>query len=171
MPTKDGIQQAYNAQAGVETAFRLIVGARVCLAPNDKQQLAPSLDAVCEHVCPEYVLVDSGFASAASVSRVEREKPGLTVLAALIREPDGRTVAQLEKRDDPPPPAPDAPFSQRMRHRTATAAGRALDNPRQQTVDPVFGIIKEAIGFRHFSPRPSTINPDSAIEHQTVRLS
>ena len=30
MPTKDGIQQAYNAQAGVETAFRLIAGTRVC---------------------------------------------------------------------------------------------------------------------------------------------
>jgi hypothetical protein len=87
------------------------------------------------------------------VTRVERETPGLRVLAALIREPHGRTVAQLEKRDDPPEPAPDATFAERMGRRTATAAGRALYKLRQQTVEPVFGIIKEAMGFRRFSLR------------------
>jgi len=40
-----------------------------------------------------------------------------------------------------------------MRHRTATAAGRALYKLRQQTVEPVFGIIKAAMGFRRFSLR------------------
>ena len=40
-----------------------------------------------------------------------------------------------------------------MRHRTATAAGRALYKLRQQTVEPVFGIIKEVLGFRRFSLR------------------
>lgn len=140
MKTKDGFQQAYNAQAGVEVASLLIVGARVTQAPNDKQQLVPSLEAVREHVSLAHVLVDSGFASEAAVRRAERETPGLRVLAALIREPHGRTVAQLEKREDPPEPAADAPFAERMRHRTATAAGRALYGLRQQTVEPVFGI-------------------------------
>lgn len=153
MKTKDGFQQAYNAQAGVETHSRLIVGARVTQAPNDKEQLVPSLAAVCEHVTPAYVLVDSGFTSEAAVTQVERETPGLTVLAALTRESHGRTVAQLEKREDPPQPASDAPFAERMRHRTTTAAGRALYKLRQQTVEPVFGIIKEAMGFRRFSLR------------------
>lgn len=32
--TKDGFQQAYNAQSGVETASRLIVGTRIAQAPN-----------------------------------------------------------------------------------------------------------------------------------------
>ena len=45
-------------------------------------------------------------------------------------------MAQLEKREDPPEPAPDA----RTRQHTATAAGRALYKLRQQTVEPVFGI-------------------------------
>jgi hypothetical protein len=40
-----------------------------------------------------------------------------------------------------------------MRHRTATTAGRALYKLRQQTVEPVFGIIKEVLGFRRFSLR------------------
>jgi len=153
MPTKDGFQQARNAQAGVETTSRLIVGARVTQAPNDKQQLVPTLGAVQQHASPATVLVDSGFVSEMAVTQAERETPGLSILAALIREPHGRTVAQLEKREDPPEPAPEASFAERMRQRTSTAAGRALYKLRQQTVEPVFGIIKEAMGFRRFSLR------------------
>jgi len=54
---------------------------------------------------------------------------------------------------EPCAPAPDAPFAAQMRHRTSTAAGRALYKLRQQTVEPVFGIIKAAMGFRRFSLR------------------
>lgn len=153
MKTKDGFQQAYNAQAGVETASRLIVGPRVSQAPNDKRELVPAAAAVFHHVTADTLLVDSGFVSEAAVTQVERTTPGLTVLAALEREPHGRTVAQLERRADPPAPPPDAPFAERMRHRTATAAGRARYKLRQQTVEPVFGIIKEILGFRRFSLR------------------
>ena len=35
-----------------------------------------------------------------------------------------------------------------MAHRLATASGRNLYALRKQTVEPVFGIIKEAMGFR-----------------------
>lgn len=153
MPTKDGFQQAYNAQAGVDCESRLIVGARVSQATNDKQQLVPTLVAVREHVSPAQVLVDSGYAAQAAVTQIERETPGLRVLAALIREPHGRTVAQLEKRGDPAEPAADAPFAERLRHRTATAVGRALYGLRKQTVEPVFGIIKAVMGFRRFMLR------------------
>jgi len=153
MKTKDGFQQAYNAQAGVETASRLIVGPRVSQAANDKRELLPDMAAVRCHVLPDTLLVDSGFVSEAAVTAVELATPGLTILAALQREPHGRTVAQLEKRTDPPAPPPEAPFAERMRHRTATIAGRALYRLRQQTVEPVFGIIKEVLGFRRFSLR------------------
>jgi hypothetical protein len=37
-----------------------------------------------------------------------------------------------------------------MAHRLATAKGKQLYGPRKQTVEPVFGIIKETIGFRRF---------------------
>ena len=153
MKTTDGFQQAYNAQAGVEPASRLIVGPRISQAPNDKRELVPDVAAVRRHLSPDTLLVDSGFASEAAVTAVERATPGLTVLAALQREPHGRTVAQLEKRADPPAPPPEAPFAERMRHRTATAAGRAHYPLRQQTVEPMFGIIKEVLGFRRFSLR------------------
>ena len=37
-----------------------------------------------------------------------------------------------------------------MIHRTATAAGKTLYKQRQQTVGPVIGIIKSAMGLRRF---------------------
>lgn len=153
MKTKDGFQQCYNAQAGVETVSRLIVGPRVSQAPNDKKELLANLAAVQRHVTPATVLIDSGFASEAAVTAAERDATGLTVLAALQREPHGRTVTQLEKHPDPPAPGDAAPFAERMRHRTATATGRALYKLRQQTVEPVFGILKDVLGFRRFSLR------------------
>ena len=75
------------------------------------------------------------------------------MLAAVGRKGHGRTVADLEKQADPPAPPLAAAFTERMAHRTATAAGRARYKLRQQTVEPVFGIIKEAIGFRRFMLR------------------
>jgi len=40
-----------------------------------------------------------------------------------------------------------------MRQRLTTKAGKELYKLRKQTVEPVFGIIKEAMGFRRFSMR------------------
>ncbi|MFT7386768.1 MAG: hypothetical protein ACI8VC_002874 [Candidatus Endobugula sp.] len=40
-----------------------------------------------------------------------------------------------------------------MKHRLTTKAGRALYGLRKQTVEPVFGIIKQVMGFRQFSMR------------------
>jgi hypothetical protein len=37
-----------------------------------------------------------------------------------------------------------------MAHRLDTAQGKQLYGLRKQTVEPVFGIIKQAIGFRRF---------------------
>lgn len=151
-------EQSYNAQAAVEVDSRLIVGQRVDHAPNDKEQLVPTLAAVAPEAGPvSEVLIDSGFVSEAAITAVEKdaagEPRGVTVLAAIKRERHGRSVSQLEKRDDPPPPAADAPFAEVMTHRVATKAGRERYKLRQQTVEPIFGIIKEAMGFRRFSLR------------------
>jgi hypothetical protein len=37
-----------------------------------------------------------------------------------------------------------------MAHRLETKAGKDLYGLRKQTVEPVFGIIKEVLGFRRF---------------------
>lgn len=129
----------------------MIVGQRVSQSPNDKQELAGDLKAVKENVNFDTVPVDSDFVSESPVSTVEAENPGLEVLAAIKREPHGRTVKQLEKSKNPEPPPVDADFKDKMRYRTSTVAGRALHKLRRQTVEPIIGIIKEAMGFRRFS--------------------
>lgn len=156
--TGDHFEQAYNAQAAVEVESRLIVGQRVCDAPNDKQQLGPTLAAVTAAAGPvAQVLVDSGFVSEAAIRAVEEDAQGAAtgteVLAALKREHHGRTVSDLEKKAAPNAPAPGASFEEKMAYRVATPAGRQRYKLRQQTVEPVFGIIKEALGFRRFSLR------------------
>lgn len=151
-------EQAYNAQAAVEVNTRLIVGQRVSPAPNDKEQLAPTLATVAlPGVAVKEVLVDSGFVSEAAVQGIEHDADGQPtgrqVLAPVGRIRHGRTVADLEKCDDPPAPPPDAPLLERLAHRTATRAGRERYKLRQQTIEPVFGIIKAALGFRCFRLR------------------
>ncbi len=151
-------EQSYNAQAAVEVDSRLIVGERVSDAPNDKEQLVPTLEAVQPAAGPvAQVLIDSGFVSQKAVHAVEINEGGLptgtVVLAAIKRDKHGRTVEDLEKKEDPLPPPLDAPFAEQMIHRVATKAGRARYKLRQQTVEPIFGIIKEAMGFRRFSMR------------------
>ena len=147
-------EQAYNAQAGLDTTSRLIVAARVTDAPNDKQQLVPTVATVptASVGAVAAVLVDNGFYSAEAVQAIEREG-GPTVYSAVEKTSHHRSVADLEQRADPPPPSSAADPTAQMRYRLQTKTGRALYKLRQQTIEPVFGIIKEAMGFRRFSLR------------------
>lgn len=148
-------EQCYNAQAAVEVESRLIVGQRVSAAPNDKQELVPTLASI----PPEAgrvaaVLADSGFFSEAAVKQIEQTPAGTPsgtmVYAPLDKTSHHRSVADLEKKPDPEPPAAGASVSEVMRQRLKTRAGKALYKLRQQTVEPVFGILKAAVGFRQF---------------------
>lgn len=155
MKTGSGFEQSYNAQAAVEIESRLIVGQSVTASPNDKEQLVPTLASIpVELGKPERVLTDSGFYSEAAVAAAEVHgadgSPGVEVIAAVKKKGHHRSVEDLEKKADPPPPGPDATAKERMAHRTATKAGKEIYKQRQQTVEPVFGIIKAAMGFRQF---------------------
>ena len=155
MKTGSGFEQCYNARAAVEIESRLIVGQTVSAAPNDKEQLVPTLASIpAELGKPERVLTDSGFYSEGAVSALEAPgedgRPGVEVIAAVTRKGHHRSVGDLEKKADPPPPGVDATAKEHMAHRTATKAGKEIYKQRQQTVEPVFGIIKAAIGFRQF---------------------
>jgi hypothetical protein len=59
----------------------------------------------------------------------------------------------LERFSEPPALAPDADPQTTMRHKLCTRAGRATYALRKQVVEPVFGIIKEVMGFRRFHLR------------------
>ena len=148
-------EQSYNAQAAVEVQSRLIVAPRVSDAPNDKEQLAPDVRAIpAQAGSVSAVLVDSGFYSEKAVVQIEQpgsaEPSGTVVYAAMEKTGHHRSVSDLEKQPEPEPAAAGASLSEVMRHRLQTTAGKAIYKLRQQTVEPVFGIIKSAMGFRQF---------------------
>jgi transposase len=152
-------EQAYNAQAAVDGAM-LIVGERVSVAANDKRELAPTVAAISPAVRSglDAILTDNGFYSEAAVNAVQQKDDdgtatGLTVYAAVGKSSHHKTVADLLPQPEPPPPSPQASAKEKMAHLLKTAIGRQLYKLRKQTVEPVFGIIKEAMGFRRFSLR------------------
>ena len=148
-------EQSYNAQAAVEVESRLIVGQRVSQAPNDKQELAPTVAVITPSVKPVAgVLSDSGFYSEAAVQQVEQtpegQPTGTIVYAALEKKDHHRTVSDLEQKPQPDAPQAGASISEVMKYRLQTTEGQAKYKLRQQTVEPVFGIIKSVLGFRQF---------------------
>ena len=147
-------EQSYNAQAAVEVESRLIMGERVSQAPNDKQELVPTLTAIPAVAgTVAAALVDSGFFSEKAVQQVESGQAGTTVYAAVEKTGHHRSVADLETKPEPESPAADASVTEVMRHRLRTTAGKALYKLSQQTVEPVFGSIKAVRGFRQFRLR------------------
>lgn len=155
MKSGGSFEQCYNAQAVVEVESRLIVGERVSQAANDKQELVPTVAAIQPAVGPvAEVLVDSGFYSEQAVQKIEQTAAGTptgtTVYAAVEKTSHHRTVADLETKPEPTAPPPDASMAEKMRHRLQTTEGKTRYKLRQQTVEPVFGIIKSAMGFRQF---------------------
>ena len=144
-------EQAYNPPAAVVGAM-LIVGARVSAAPNDKQELPANVAAEVKTI-----LVDSGFYSEAAVAAVEQRPDGmptdLTVYAAVAKQSHHKTMADLLPQPEQPAPAPAAMAKERMAHRLQTVMDKTLYRLRKQTLEPVFGIIKEGMGFRRFRLR------------------
>ena len=79
------------------------------------------------------------------------EKAGIEPLIAMGRQPHHPPLAE---RFEQAPLAPENPTPvEAMAHRLKTPEGRKVYALRKQTPEPVFGIIKSAIGFRQFSLR------------------
>lgn len=154
MPTSGGgFEQTYNAQAGVDTASKLIVTAHITQQPNDKQELVPTLNNLA--ALPEALgtttdlIADSGYFSETNVAACEQE--GITPYIAVDRQSHNQPL--LERFAEPPPLPEDADAVTRMKHRLKTIAGKAIYAQRKVTSEPVFGIIKAVMGFRSFLMR------------------
>ena len=148
-----GFEQAYNAQAAVDTESLLIVAPAVTQAANDKEQVLPMLaqrsarpDSLGQ---AERLLADTGFYSAKNVQACQAQ--GIDPFIAVKRE--AHHPAPQERFTEPAAWSAGATPAQAMAHKLKTKAGRALYALRKQTVEPVFGIIKSVLGFRQFSLR------------------
>ncbi len=138
---KGAFVQGYNAQIAVDAEAQVIVVAELTQSPNDARQLVPVAQAVVENVgkLAETTSADAGYFSAESV-----EHPALAATNLLV--PPNRQKHGVEPAQGSADPTASA--AQRMRHKLASASGKALYKMRKAIVEPVFGQIKETRGFR-----------------------
>lgn len=160
-------RQVYNAQASVDAdGSGLVLAAHVANTPADSTQLAPGIANVPEELGQvERVLADSGYLNADLIEQLEADtiEPDGTVRQGLdVYVPPSRAAAGQRRPHDfrSGAPLPEKPLKDprllAMRAKLDTDAGRALYAKRKQTVEPVFGIIKQAMGFRQFLLRGLT---------------
>jgi transposase len=146
MKGPDGFVQAYNAQIAVEPALGLIVAQALTQQANDKNQLIPMIDAVRQQSGQKVreVLADSGYCSEQNLREAARKKIDLYVAV-------GKQKHNQAERTSPRGPIPkSATLVDRMKRKLMTATGRAVYATRKTIVEPVFGQIKHARGFRQF---------------------
>jgi len=151
MPTSGGgFEQAYNAQAGVDTKTMLVVTTHVTQHANDKQEVTPALENIT--ALPEILgsvtefIADCGYFSETNVVACEEKQ--ITPYIAVDRQSHNRPM--WDRFREPPPLMDDADAVTIMKHRLKTVDGKAVYAARKRTIEPVFGIIKSVMGFRSF---------------------
>jgi len=146
-----GFEQAYNAQAAVEHESRLIVGNTLSNHPNDKQEGLPTVQAIPSVLgTPEAAAMDAGYFGAETIQAFVAK--GIEPYIAVGRD-SHRFDWQTLLEGEPEPPPDNADHKLKMLYKLRTEAGKAIYRLRKSTVEPVFGTIKEAMGFRQFSLR------------------
>ena len=148
MPAPGGrdFQQSYNCQAVVDSAHQVIVAARATNQPSDKGQAVSMIEETVNNTgaVPKEVSADAGYYSAKAVD-------GLYNLGV-----DPFVAPEKTRHGWVPPPAPRGRIPKglsvrdRMRRKLRTKRGRERYALRMETVEPVFGQIKQGRGFRQF---------------------
>jgi transposase len=145
-----GFDQTYNVQAAVDIQSRLLVGQDLSQAANDRQQLEPMLDELGE--LPEALgkvealLADAGYSSTHNIECCEAAQ--ITPYIAARKE--SHHAPLLERFRGPGSLQAGADALVRTQHRLHTPEGKAIYAQRKSTIEPVFGIIKQVMGFRQF---------------------
>jgi transposase len=137
--------QAYNGQVAVERSHQIIVAQACTNQAADAPHAVPLLHAVRAHTRtrPQRVLADAGYWSEANARRLTTRRC----------EP---FLATAKLKHGPPPRAPRGRIptalgpKERMRRKLQTKRGRTIYARRKVIVEPVFGLIKRARGFRQF---------------------
>lgn len=143
-----GFIQGYNGQAAVDDQAQIIVAADLNNHASDSNELLPLLDQVEENTgaCPKEVLADGGYKSEGNFEALKERETEAYVAC-------GREVY------DPRTPCPRGPLPQgasqtdRMKRKLMTKEGREKYRKRKHIVEPVFGWLKNVLGFRQVSLR------------------
>ena len=150
-------EQAYNAQAAVDAdGSQLVLSAHVTQSGSDRNELVPAIEGIPKSIGqPETVLADNGYLNEQAVRTLEgdSEEPGMNVLVSvhsevkqLRRKHDFRSLRTKEYKE----PKKRSVFVLEMKEKMEQDASRKKYRLRKQTVEPVFGTIKQWMGFRQF---------------------
>jgi transposase len=150
MKSKDGFVQAYNVQIAVDAEAQIIVAHDVTQSGSDCAQLLPMTDAVEANLGrrPEQVSADAGYCSEENLAGLEDRNIDAYVATGRARD----AVAGTAKDKAAPAPEPAGPPT-RVEAMRAKIKASGHDSPyrlRKQLPEPVFGQIKQALGFRQF---------------------
>ncbi len=131
MKTSKGFDQCYNAQIAVNDD-RLLVDKYVNAHPNDKQEFLPTIASVPDELRPQITssVADTGYCSQQNIDNCPKT---ITPIIAKSKEKHNSYIEQLL-------------------HPTKDQQ-KGIYRKRKHIVKPVFGIIKEVLGFRRFSLR------------------
>ena len=156
MKTRKGYVQGLNAQA-VTTEEQIIVAEDVTQEENDKQQLHPMLEQAEENRQAVEIeeeigvaLADAGYCSEDNFTK----NPAGDIELLVATQKDHKHRKALKEQPPPEEPIPDnlSP-TELMERKLLTERGRRLYKIRGQTVEPVFGQIKDVRGFDRFMQR------------------
>ena len=144
MKGPDGFVQAYNCQAAVDAQSQIIVAQEVTQATNDKRELVPMVMQIKEntgHKAQE-ISADAGYCSEENLKELNRRR--IDGYVATGRQRHGEASATGAK------PSESGRRVRAMRTKLRRGGWRSRYRLRKQTVEPVFGQIKQARGFRQF---------------------
>jgi transposase len=135
--------QAYNAQVAVDSSSQVIVATEVSNQPADGGHLPAMVEQLQQRTgeLPKELSADAGYAWEDNLAYLQ----GRSIDAYMAT----RRFKHHELPEDTPPP-PKTPLRKAMHDKLQEPQGRERYKLRKQTVEPVFGQIKEARGFRRF---------------------
>lgn len=150
MKTSKGFDQCYNGQAAVNDDM-IIVGAYSNSHANDKQEFIPSIKSIPNELLEgiSTAVADTGYFSEKNITDCEQEN--ITPLISTAREKHNSYLSNM--LDDKPVPTECKTPTEKMQFKLKGKEEKEIYKKRKQTVEPVFGIIKEILGFRRFSLR------------------
>ena len=151
MPSQGGgFEQAYNGQAAVDIKTMLIVENHITQQSNDKLEVTPAVENLSclpdKLGTVDKLLADAGYFSADNVEKCESNH----MVPYIAAERQQHNELLQDRFTEPDPLTDPADPVTEMKHRLRTLAGKAVYAKRKCTVEPVFGIIKAAMGFRQF---------------------
>lgn len=142
-------EQCYNVQTVVDDTAQIIVAADVTQEGNDKKQLLPMTRQIKANTgeLPGILSGDAGYFSEDNLTSEELESIELYIPPDRMKH---STKINIKKTGRIPK---NIKLADRMRRKLSTTKGKAIYARRKCIVEPVFGHIKEARGFRRFSFR------------------